>query len=183
MVHSQLHEYLNSTNLLSKNPFGFRSKCSTATALSGFADEVLLNMEKVDVCGAVFLDLTKAFDTVDHGILMSKLSSLGVSPSALEWFTSYLSNQKQRTSCENELSEALPVTFGVPQGSILGPLLFLVYINDLSSAIKHSEVSLYADDTVLYCFSKEPHKLESKLNEDLYNVALWLKANKLTLNL
>ena len=145
-------------------------------------DEVLLNMEKGDVCGAVFLDLTKAFDTVDHGILMSKLSSVGVSPSDLEWFTSYLSNRKERTSFENELSEALPVTFGVPQGSILGPLLFLVYINDLPSAIEHSEVSLYADDTVLYCFSKEPH-LESKLNEDLYNVALWLKANKLTLNL
>ena len=102
---------------------------------------------------------------------------------ALEWLTSYLSNRKQRTSCENELSEALPVTYGVPQGSILGPLLFLVYINDLPAVIEHSEVSLYADDTVLYCFSKGSHQLESKLNEDLYNVALWLKANKLTLNL
>ena len=114
---------------------------------------------------------------------MSKLSSVGVSTSALEWFTSYLSNRKQRTSCENELSEALPVTFGVPQGSILGPLLFLVYINELPAVIEHCEVSLYADDTVLYCFSKDSHQLESKLNEDLYNVALWLKENKLTLNL
>ena len=140
-------------------------------------------MEKGHICGAVFLDLTKAFDTVDHGILMSKLSSVGVSPSALEWFTSYLSNRKQRTSCENELSEALPVTYDVPQGSILDPLLFLVYINDLPAVIEHSEVSLYADDTILYCFSKESHQLESKLNEDLYNVALWVKANKLTLNL
>ena len=147
VVHSQLHENLNSTNLLSNNQLGFRSKRSTATALSSFADEVLF-------------------------------------PSALEWFTSYLSNRKQRTSCENELSEALPVTYGVPQGSILGPLLFLVYINDLPAVIEHFEVSLYADDTVLYCFSKESHQLESKLNyEDLYNVALWLKVNKLTLNL
>ena len=97
VVHSQLHEYLNSTNLLSNNQFGFRSKSSTATALSSFADEVLLYMEKGHTSGAVFLDLTKAFDTVDHGILMTKLSSVGVSPSALEWFTSYLSNRKQRT--------------------------------------------------------------------------------------
>ena len=113
----------------------------------------------------------------------SKLSSVGVSPSTLEWFTSYLRNRKKRTSCENELSDALPVTLGVPQGSILGPLLFLEYINDLPAVIEHSEVSLYDDDTVLYCFSKESHQLENKLNEDLYNVALWLKANKLTLNL
>ena len=140
-------------------------------------------MERGNICGAVFLDLTKAFDTVDHGILMSKLSSVGVSPRSLEWFASYLRNRKQQTSCENNLSEALPVTFGVPQGSILGPLLFLVYINELPAVIEHSEVSLYADDTVLYCFSKEPHQLESKLNADLYNVAMWLKANKLTLNL
>ena len=167
VVHSQLHEYLNSNNLLSNNQFGFRSKRLTATALSSFADEVLLNMVKGHICSAVFLDLTKAFDTVDHGILMSKLSSVGVSTSALEWFTSYLSNRKQRTSCENELSEALPVTFGVPQRSILGSLLLLVYVNELPTVIEHSEVSLYADDTVLYWFSKEPHQLESKLNEDL----------------
>ena len=88
-VYSQLHEYLNSTNLLSNNQFGFRSKRSTATVFSGFAEEVLLNMEKGHICGAVFLDLSKAFDTVDHGILMSKLSSVGDSRNALEWFTSY----------------------------------------------------------------------------------------------
>ena len=112
VVHSQLHEYLNSNNLLSNNQFGFCSKRSTATALSSFGDEVLRNMERGHICGTVFLDLTKAFDTVDHGILMSKLSSVGVFSSALEWFPSYLSNRKQRTSCKNELSEALSITFG-----------------------------------------------------------------------
>ena len=140
-------------------------------------------MDNGNICGAVFLDLTKAFDAVDHGILMTKLSTVGVSENSLAWFKSYLGNRKQRTSCGNELSEALPVNIGVPQGSIPGPLLFLIYINDLPVVTKHCDVSLYADDTVLYCFAKEPGQLESKLNEDLYNVALWLKANKLTVNL
>ena len=183
VVHSQLYEYLISNILLSNNQFGFRSKRSTATALSGFADEVLLNMDNGNICGAVYLDLTKSFDTVDHRILVTKFITVGVSENSLAWFKSYLRNRKQRTSCGNELSEALPVDVGVPRGSILGPLLFLAYINDLPAVTKHCDVSLYADDTVLYSFAKEPGQLESKLNEDLYNVALWLKANKLTLNL
>ena len=183
VVHSQFYEFLNSHDLLSSKQFGFRPKYSTATALSNFADEVLLNMEQGNLCGAVFLDLKKAFDTVDHCILLSKLSEIGVSPSSIKWFESYLSNRKQKTSCGNEISAALPVTVGVPQGSILGPLLFLVYINNLPNAVKNSEVTLYADDTVLYCFSKDPRLLEDKLNEDLLMVAYWLRENKLTLNL
>ena len=131
----------------------------------------------------MFLDLKKAFDTVDHCILLSKLSEIGVSPSSIKWFESYLNNRKQKTSCGNEISAALPVTVGVPQGSILGTLLFLVYINNLPNAVKNSEVTLYADDTVLYCFSKDPRLLEDKLNEDLLMVAYWLRENKLTLNL
>ena len=166
VVHSQLYKHLNSNNLLSSMQYCFRPKHSTASALSTFADEVLLNMEKGNICGAVFLDLTKVFDTVDHGIFLTKLSSMGVSSNGLEWFRSYLSNRRHQTSCGNELSEPLPVTLGVPQGSILGPLLFLIYINELPGAVSHSQVSLYADDTVLYCFSKDPHQLEKKLNED-----------------
>ena len=131
----------------------------------------------------LFLDLKKAFDTVDHCILLSKLSEIGVSPSSIKWFESYLNNRKQKTSCGNEISAALPVTVGVPQGSILGPLLFLVYINNLPNAVENSEVTLYADDTVLYCFSKDPRLLGDKLNEDLLMVAYWLRENKLTLNL
>ena len=140
-------------------------------------------MESGELCRAVFLDLTKAFDTVDHDILLSKLSAIGVSPSTLQWFKSYPSHRKQRTSCSDAISDPLPVTFGVPQGSILGPLLFLVYINDLPMAIKNCEVTLYADDTVLYYFAKEPHLLEEALNDDLLRVAHWLHGNKLTLNL
>ena len=183
VVHSQFYDLLNSNNLISTKQFGFRPKLSTTSALTSFADEVLLHMESGELCGAVFLDLTKAFDTVDHNILLSKLSAIGVSHSTLQWFKSYLSHRKQRTACSNAVSDPLPMTFGVPQGSILGPLLFLVYINDLPLAIKNCEVTLYADDTVLYYFAKEPHHLADALNDDLLKVAQWLHGNKLTLNL
>ncbi|KAL9975943.1 hypothetical protein ACROYT_G013166 [Oculina patagonica] len=146
------------------------SKTSLEHALTSFADEVLLHMESGELCGAVFLDLSKAFNTDDHNILLSKLSAIGVSHSTLQWFKSYLSRRKQRTACSNAVSDPLPMTFGVPQGSILGPLLFLVYINDLPLAIKNCEVTLYADDTVLYYFGKEPHLLEEALNNDVLKV-------------
>ena len=108
---------------------------------------------------------------------------MGVSSSTVGWFESYLSNRMQQMSCGSELSDALPVTFGVPQGSILGPLLFLVYINDLPSITNKCNVSLYADDTVLYCYASDVNDLEKNLNEDLLKLAIWLNENKPTLNL
>lgn len=183
VVHFQFYDFLNSNNLISNKQFGFRSKLSTTSALTSFADEVLLHMESGELCDAVFLDLTEAFDTVDLKISLSKLSAIGVSPSTLQWFKSYLSHCKQRTACSDAMSDPLPMTFRVPQGSILGRLLFLVDINDLPLAIKNCKVTLYADDTVLYYFVKEPHLLEEALNDDLLQVAQWLQGNKLTLNL
>ena len=101
-------------------------------------------MEQGKLSGAVFLDLTKAFDTVDHGILLSKLSAIGLSGNSLQWFRSYVTERKQRTSCENEFSSELPVTHGAPWCNILGTLLFVIYINDLRNvyirilAVRHS---------------------------------------------
>ena len=182
-IHTQLYDYLNANDLLTNKQFGFRRGSSTVSALSAFADEMLLNMEQGNFYGAVFIDLTKAFDTVCHNTLLSKLSAIGVTDHALLWFQSYLGNRKQRVSCGVELSEELPVIYGVPQGSILGPLLFIVYINDLPNSLKFSYASLYADDTVIYCYGTDTQDIKEKLNEDLLAIANWLNANKLTLNL
>ena len=124
-----------------------------------------------------------ALNTVDHKILIAKLSCMGLLIKSLNWFKSYITNRKQQTSCDDELSDSLPVTFRVPQGSVLGPLLFLVFINGLLDAVQHTDISLYADDTVLHCFSDSLHELEKCLNEDLRNVAVWSRENRLTLNL
>ena len=108
-MHSQLYDYFILNNLLTNKQYGFRSKHSTVSALSNFTlHGVLHNMESGKFCGAFFLDLSKAFDTVDHNILLTKLSNLGICPSTLEWFRSYLGNRKQRTSCDHELSDELP---------------------------------------------------------------------------
>ena len=140
-------------------------------------------MEQGRLCGAVFLDLTKAFDTVDHQTLLSKLSAYGLSGNSLQWFRSYITDRKQRTSFGNEMSNELPVTHGVPQGSILGPLLFVIYINDLPSILECCCASLYADDTVIYCYGSSSQELSEKLNRDLLAITKWLNDHKLTLNL
>ena len=142
-VHIRFYEYLNASKLLVDKQHGFRPHHSTVSALSNFADEILCNMEKGKLCGAVFLDLSKAFDTVNHTILLSKLSAVGVCNDDLAWFKSYLSSRLLRTSCGPELSDPLECNLGVPLGIILGPLLFIVYINDLRNVVEHAQVSLY----------------------------------------
>ena len=119
---------------------------------------------------------------MDHQILLSKLSAYGLSGNSLQWFRSYITDRKQRASCGNEMSNELPVTHGVPQGSILGPMLFVIYINDLPSILEYCCASLYLDDTVIYCYGSFPQELSDKLNRDLLAVAQWLN-DQLTLNL
>ena len=120
--------------------------------------------------GAVFLDPTKAFDTVNHTILLQKLSSLGVDDASRAWFFSFLTNRKQVTSCNDVCSEVAPVSIGVAQGSILGPLLFIIYMNDIPDVLKFCHVTLYTDDTVLYLASKSAEDLQRKINADLGHI-------------
>ena len=128
------------------------------------------------------IDLKKAFDTVDHDLLCKMLEHYGVQERELSWFQSYLSNRKQFCRVGGVDSEIGEVEVGVPQGSCLGPLLLLIYINDLPSAVQGSTVSMYADDTSLCLKSRNISQLNEAINGDLEHLDLWLKGNKLSLN-
>ena len=130
----------------------------------------------------VFLDLRKALDTVDHLLLINKLMSLGVAGKSLEWFRSDLTGRVQQTMCANSLSPPAKITMVVPKSSILGPLLFVVYINGIQSELQHSKMTMFADDMAFYCHENSPTNLQSKLNADLAAITFWLHDNELTLN-
>ena len=182
-VYSQFYAHLENEKLLFARQFGFRQSMSTSHALLEFCDSLLNNMDRGNVSGVIYLDLKKAFDKVNHAILLKKLNALGVDSNSLLWFKSYLRNRTQRTAVAELISYQRRVTTGVPQGSYLGPLLFLAYINDMpADCLQHTQASLFADDTVLYCTAPSSGELEEKLNDDLSRIRLWLNRHKLTLN-
>ena len=145
IVFNQLNNLLTEHKLLYIFHSGFRSSYSTDTCLIHLTDYITQECDNGNYTGMVLLDLQKAFDTVDHAILLKKLSGVGVTELSICWFRSYLTGRVQDTDVESTLSVAKGITCGVPQGSILGPLLFLLYINDMSAAVK-CKLLLYADD-------------------------------------
>jgi hypothetical protein len=162
--------------------YGFRPQHSTIHAVNEFVDDTITSIENREYTISVFLDLSKAFDTIDHKILIKKLEWYGVRGVALEWFKSYLDTRKQYVQYKNVNSATEIIPCGVPQGSVLGPLLFIIYSNDLPNCLNYSKAILFADDTTVYLSSPDIYYLYKTVNCDLEYLADWFRANKLSLN-
>ena len=182
LVYARLYSFLNLHNCIYELQFGFRAKHSTNHALFSLTEMIREALDNSNFACGIFIDLQKAFDTVDHHILLKKLEYYGIRGLANNWFKSYLSNRQQFVSINGFNSSKKTMKYGVPQGSVLGPLLFLVYINDLHQAIKFSNVHHFADDTNLLVVGNTMKKIQKQINIDLKLLCKWLKANKISLN-
>ena len=182
-VHTQLLEFLETNNLLNDAQFGYRAKRSTQLASTLLVDEIRDAADTGNMVGALFLDLTKAFDTISHSVILSKLRNYGISSIEIEWFADYLFNRTQHVEVGNQLSSPFNVFSGVPQGSILGPLLFLIFFDDFPEQLSKASCIQYADDTVVYVTHNNVTTIESILNHELENLDNYCYKNELILNL
>ncbi len=185
VVAEQMCNYFDNHNLWNPNQSGFRKQHSTATALLKITSEITDAMDRGDITILSLLDFSKAFDTVNHPLLLAKLKSLGFMDPTLLWFTSYLENRKQCVISNSKCSNWIATDNGVPQGSILGPILYLILAQDLSRVITSSSHHFYADDTQLYthCSPSNIESSISELNSDLTAVHNWSARNALQLNI
>lgn len=183
IVHKRLYSFMTTNSLMNKNQYGFRKGHSTINAVTKFTHDTLLAIDSGNYNLSVFLDLSKAFDTINHSLLCKKLSHYGVRGVALDWFRSYLSERKQYVSYKDTPSKLFPITCGVPQGSVLGPLLFIIYTNDLPGSLRCTTCILFADDTTIYVCGKNIKELYKLMNDDIDSLAEWFKVNKLSLNI
>ena len=181
VTHDQTNAFLKGNNLQYNYQSGFRTNHSTNLCLSFLTDKILKSFDEGLLTGMILIDLQKAFDTINHEILFKNLKAMGFSEGCITWFQSYLSERTFFISIENQLSDYRRISCAVPQGSILGPLFFLIYVNDMPQAV-NSNLFSYADDSCLMFQHKEVEETEKVLNNDFKNICDWFANNKLSIH-
>jgi len=182
VVYNRLVEFIEKHSILSECQFGFRKKHSTEHCVTLLVDNICKAMDNGNNFVGIFLDLSKAFDTVNHKILLDKLEHYGIRGNTLQWIKHYLTNRKQFVEYNGYKSSLTDIVCGVPQGSILGPLLFLFYINDLPSVSNQLSSLMFADDTNMFTEHRDLEYLNNMINNELIKIVEWLAVNKLSLN-
>ena len=182
LIHDHIMSFFDTNNILCNKQNGFRPNHSTTNSIVDLTNDIYKEINDKNVTLAAFIDLKKAFDTVNHKILLEKLLYMGIRGKSLAWIENYLTNRFQKTISNNILSKPGKIKCGVPQGSILGPLFFLVYINDIKNILGNVGYQLYADDTVIYCSDKTYEGSQKKLQSVINKFISWCAKNALTIN-
>jgi len=182
IIYDQLLGYLLENKLLSESQFGFLPNRSTQDAFHLLSQSILTALNNSQKACAIFLDISKAFDTVSHARIVKKLKCFGLNSASCKLIRSYLSNRQQRVKIGNVLSELRDVIYGVPQGSVLGPLLFILYMNDMYVMQTNSQILSFADDTCLIFTGESNEDLYARANSGLLAITKWMIANSLAIN-
>ena len=181
-ANQQFQDFAVENKLINEKQFAYQKRSSCNIALIRLAHEWKWSIDIKHIAVAAFLDLRKAFDVINHNLLLKKLESAGVSGSAFHWFKSYLDNRRQYVTCNSTESKSLALRHGVPQGSVLGPTLFWAHYNDVTSAVKHSSCTLFADDTEIHYSNGDINKASNYVNGDLDNISSWLSSNQMVVH-